>query len=125
MGPGPLVTHRGRVGWRGAGRGLPRQEGETEEAYRARASRVSQNAITPNGIVRAVNEALGFEGATLVEYWDFGFYWGHGYWGHDYWARGLHAIVFVPQGSDLVSLQALVNEIRLPTIFIRVLARAT
>lgn len=117
----------GTLDLRGAGRGVPRAVDEPDALYRPRIRTVPLDAITPAGIVRAVNKALGYDGAEIVEYWQTGFAWGsatNGGWGRHPWSRKLHAVVLVPEGVDLVSYQALVNELRLPGVYIRVLPKA-
>lgn len=107
-----------------AGRGQPRVEDETDDTLRLRIAQRSQDAVTPNGILRAVNKALGYDGATMSKYWQFGFAWGVSGWGLHGWGRRRMAIVFVPEGEDIVALQALVDSITQAGNYILVLPQA-
>jgi hypothetical protein len=101
----------GTLDLKAQGRGMPRAEGESDESLRKRL-RVPPDAVTPAGILRAVNQALGYDGATMVEYWDYGFVMGESAMGEDCLANGRGAIVLVPAGSDLVALQELVDRLK-------------
>lgn len=110
-------TTGGRAGTldvRARGLGMPRAEGEADATLRRRLL-VAPDAISPNGIVRAVDAALGDEVSSLVEYGAWGFAWGSetlGGWGLHGWGRKKSFIVYVPAGSDLVAIRALVDRIR-------------
>jgi len=105
------------------GKGMPRALGEADAVLRKRL-RAPPDAVTPAGILRAVNKALGYDGATLSEYWDSGFTWGSstlGGWGLHPWSRTRFATIMVPVGSDLVALQALVDRIKAAGYYILVI----
>jgi len=81
-------------------RGLPRLQGETDEALRRRI-RTLPDAVTPAAIQRAVDSYLQGTGATaeLLEPWDYGFAVGHDPRG----AIGLNPIAGIPAFVILVS----------------------
>lgn len=101
----------GTLDLRAQGRGMPRAEGESDASLRKRL-RAPPDAVTPAGLVRAVNKALGFDGATIYEYWDNGFAFGVSGFGEHAFAGGRSAVITVPNGSDVVALQALVNRLK-------------
>lgn len=101
------------------GRGMPRAEGESDATLRKRL-RAPPDMVTPNGLLRAVNKALGYDGATLVEYQENGFAWGIHGWGLHPWSRMMYAIIIVPAGSDVVALQELVNRIKAAGYYIKI-----
>ncbi len=101
----------GTLDLKAQGRGMPRSDGELDAALRKRL-RAPPDAVTPAGILRAVNKALGADVATMSEYWDYGFAMGVSAMGEAALAARRGVIVFVPAGSDLVALQALVNRIK-------------
>lgn len=109
---------------RAAGRGVPRVVDEPDETLRSRARTVPLDVITDNGIVRAANKSLGYEGATLVNYWETGFAWGVSGWGLHPWSRKYYAALLIPEGEDIAAMQALVDQIKLHGVWIQVLPKA-
>jgi len=96
-----------------AGRGQPRVEGEVDASLRARIA-VPPDAITPVGIRRAVAAALGIDQSLveISEVWDHGFAWGVSGWGLSAWSQRFFVYILIPAGSDVVSIQALVDRIK-------------
>lgn len=113
----------GTLDLKAQGKGMPRALGEADASLRKRL-RAPPDAVTPAGILRAVNKALGFDGATLSEYWEFGFAIGVSGFGDAPFAAVRQTVVFVPAGSDLVALQALVNRIKAAGYSVRVMEAA-
>ena len=113
----------GTLDLKAQGKGMPRALGESDASLRKRL-RAPPDAVTPAGILRAVNKALGFDGATLSEYWEFGFAIGVSGFGDAPFAAVRQTVVFVPAGSDLVALQALVNRIKAAGYSVRVMEAA-
>lgn len=101
----------GTLDLKAQGKGMPRAPGESDVSLRKRL-RASPDAVTPAGILRAVNKALGYDGATLTEYWETGFAMGVDAMGDAALAPFKSFIVTVPAGSDVVALQELVNRIK-------------
>lgn len=98
---------------RAAGRGLPREESESDRDLRVRI-RTIPDAVTPPGIERAVAAALGVDLALVrvSEYWEHGFAWGVSGWGVGAWSQRLLFYVIVPVGSPVGSIQSLVDRIK-------------
>lgn len=109
----------GTLDLKARGRGMPRALGESDEALRRRL-RAPPDAVTPGGIVRAVNKALGYDGASYTEYWDDGFAFGISGFGEDAFAGVRSAAVLVPAGSDIEALQALVGRIKAAGYYVAV-----
>lgn len=113
----------GTLDLRGAGRGVPRIVGESDADYRPRVRMPSLDALTPNGVIRAVNSALGYDGAVMIEFWENGFAFGRGAFGRHPFSRKNHFIVLVPPGVDLATMQALVDQVRPRGVYARVFTK--
>jgi hypothetical protein len=102
----------GTLDIRARGRGLPRAEGEGDSSLRRRL-RIVPDAVSPAGIRRAVDKAIGFDGATTIsEFWEWAFAFGYSGWGMAAWGKARMFLVLVPPGADVSAVQALVDRIR-------------
>ena len=102
---------RGTLDLKARGRGMPRAEGEGDVTLRRR-YRTAPDMVTPNGMERAANNALGIsEGAVIYEYWDEGFAFGVSGFGEAPFMDGRTVVMVIPHGADVVMIQSLVGRI--------------
>jgi hypothetical protein len=113
----------GTLDLKARGRGMPRAEGETDISLRRR-YRSAPDMVTPEGVERAVNKALGFEGVVALEYWDVGFAFGVSGFGEAPFSDGRTVVVVIPSGEDVAVIQRLVDRIRPAGIPVLVLEEA-
>lgn len=101
----------GTLDLKARGRGIPRAEGESDVSLRRR-YRTAPDMVTPDGIERAANNALGLvEGAVAYEYWDEGFAFGVSGFGEAPFADNKTVVLVIPVGGDVSVIETLLERI--------------
>lgn len=120
----PTGGRPGTLDLKARGYGMPRMSGEDDATLKKRLT-TAPDAVTPGGLLRAVNAVLGGDYATASEWWEVGFAWGVSGWGLHGWSSKRSGFIFVPRGSNIVALQALVNQLKGMSYKVIILERST